>query len=88
MQFYGALMDRLRSVDGTRNREQSHRHLDELSHRMIKCFYKLTVCTVLIVTGSVALCEDSVASDVRKTPLVRAIERAKTSVDTSSQITM
>ncbi|HBL45684.1 MAG TPA: serine protease, partial [Planctomycetaceae bacterium] len=38
------------------------------------------MCAVLIVTGSVAFCENSVASDIRKTPLVRAIERAKTSV--------
>ncbi|QDT42674.1 putative periplasmic serine endoprotease DegP-like precursor [Gimesia alba] len=73
-------MDRLRSVDGTRTREQSHRHLDELSHRMIKCFYKLTLCTMMLVTGLGAFCENSIASDVRKTPLVRAIERAKTSV--------
>ncbi len=46
---------------------------------MIKCFYKLTLCAFL-VTGFGAFCESSAASDVRKTPLVRAIERAKTSV--------
>ncbi len=57
-----------------------NRHLDELSHRMIKCFYKLTLCTVILFTGLSADCENSAASDLRKTPLVRAIERAKTSV--------
>ncbi|QDU11348.1 trypsin-like peptidase domain-containing protein [Gimesia aquarii] len=56
------------------------RHLDELSHRMIKCFYKFTLCTALLLTGLGAFCEHSAASDIRKTPLVRAIERAKTSV--------
>lgn len=57
-----------------------NRHLDELSHRMIKCFYKLTLCTVVLFTGFSADCKISTASDLRKTPLVRAIERAKTSV--------
>ena len=57
-----------------------NRHLDELSHRMIKCFYKLTLCTVILFTGLSATCKNSAASDLRKTPLVRAIERAKTSV--------
>lgn len=47
---------------------------------MIKSFYKLTLCTVILFTGLGANCENSAASDVRKTPLVRAIERAKTSV--------
>ncbi|QDT20949.1 Putative serine protease HhoA precursor [Gimesia chilikensis] len=47
---------------------------------MIKCFYRLTLCTLILATGAGALCEQSIASDVRKTPLVRAIERAKTSV--------
>ena len=57
-----------------------NRHLDELSHRMIKCFYKLTLCTVVLFTGFSADCKISTASELRKTPLVRAIERAKTSV--------
>ncbi len=47
---------------------------------MIKCFYKLTLCTVILFTGFSAYCENSAASDIRNTPLVRAIERAKTSV--------